>query len=132
MSEENVEVVRKHLKSFEDDVETWLDTFDPGVRVYPVEEYHAPVLGRQAALRSRERWLETWDPETYHCEIEELEGRGGDDVVSAVHITVRGRSSGAEVDVRVWSHWKLRNGKIVYCYEYATRAEALEAAGLGE
>jgi hypothetical protein len=33
---------------------------------------------------------------------------------------------------RVYVHWKLRNGRIVYVYEYADRAEALEAAGLSE
>jgi ketosteroid isomerase-like protein len=131
MSEENTEIVRRHLESFEGDVETWLETFDPAVRVYPLEERHALVLGRQAVLRARERWLETWDRESYDWKIEELKGRGGD-VVSVTHITSQGRSSGAEVDARVWAHWKLRDGKIVYCYEYATRAEALEAAGLRE
>ena len=30
------------------------------------------------------------------------------------------------------AHWKVRNGKIVYCYEYRTRDKALEAAGLSE
>src|SRR6266550_1622491 len=54
MSQENVEIVRRHLESFVDDVETWLDTFDPAVKVYPLEERHALVLGRQAALRARE------------------------------------------------------------------------------
>jgi hypothetical protein len=131
MSKENVEVVRRHLESFEDDVETWLDTFDLAVKLHPLEEGDDLVLGRQAALRARERWLETWDRETYRCEIEELKGRG-EHVVSGVHITLRGRSSGAEVDVRAWAHWKLRSGKIVYCYEYASRDEALEAAGLRE
>jgi hypothetical protein len=29
-------------------------------------------------------------------------------------------------------HFKLRDGKVVYVYEYANRAEALEAAGLSE
>jgi hypothetical protein len=29
-------------------------------------------------------------------------------------------------------HWKLRDGKMVYLYEYANRHEALEAAGLLE
>jgi len=40
--------------------------------------------------------------------------------------------SGVEVDLRVYQHFKLRDGKIVYCYEYADRSEALEAAGLSE
>jgi hypothetical protein len=31
-----------------------------------------------------------------------------------------------------YAHWKVHNGKIVYCREYGTRDEALEAAGLSE
>ena len=37
-----------------------------------------------------------------------------------------------EVDLRLYLHFKLRDGKIVYLYEYADRGEALEAAGLSE
>ena len=44
----------------------------------------------------------------------------------------RGRGSGIKVEDHDYAHWKVRNGKIVYCYEYGTRAEALEAAGLEE
>jgi ketosteroid isomerase-like protein len=35
-----------------------------------------------------------------------------------------------EVDQRFYMHWRLREGKIVYLYEYADRDEALEAGGL--
>jgi hypothetical protein len=47
-------------------------------------------------------------------------------------LTGRGVRSGVEVDLRVYQHFKLRDGKIVYLYEYADRGEALEAAGLSE
>jgi ketosteroid isomerase-like protein len=131
MSQENVEVVRRNLESFEDDVEAWLDTLDHAVRWYPLEEHHTLVLGHQAALRARESWLETWDSESYEWEIEELK-ESGDDVVSAVHVTSRGKRSGVELESRAWAHWRLRNGKIVYVYEHASREEAVEAAGLRE
>jgi len=131
MSQENVEIVRRNLESFEDDTETWLGTLDPAVRWYPLEERHSLVLGHEAALRTRQSWLETWDRESYSWEIEELREHG-EDVVSVVRVTSRGRRSGVGVDSRAWAHWKLRNGKIVHVYEYATREEALEAAGLSE
>jgi ketosteroid isomerase-like protein len=131
MSQENVEIVRRNLESFEDDTETWLGTLDPAVRWYPLEERHSLVLGHEAALRTRQSWLETWDRESYSWEIEELR-ENGEDVVSVVRVTSRGRRSGVAVDSRAWAHWKLRNGKIVHVYEYATRADALEAAGLRE
>jgi ketosteroid isomerase-like protein len=129
MSQKNVEVVRRNLESFEDDPKSWLETLDPDVRWYPMEERNTLVRGHQAALRARDRWLETWDTNTYSWEIEELKERG-DDVVSAVHVTSRGRRSGVELDSRAWAYWRVREGKIVHVYEYATRQEALEAAGL--
>ena len=55
-----------------------------------------------------------------------------DSVVACLHLTGRGKMSGVEVDLRVYMHYKLRDGKIVYLYEYADRDEALEAAGLSE
>jgi ketosteroid isomerase-like protein len=56
----------------------------------------------------------------------------GENVLAAVRIRGRGRRSGIPVDNRVYLHFKVRNGKIVYCYEYESRDEALEAAGLRE
>jgi hypothetical protein len=55
---------------------------------------------------------------------------GADSVVVCLHLTGRGKLSGVEVDFRLFQHFKLRDGKIVYVYEYAERGEALEAAGL--
>ena len=53
MSEdENLAVVRRAIESFENDVETWLDTLDPAVEWYPEEEHQALLLGPDAALRS--------------------------------------------------------------------------------
>jgi len=131
MSRENVEVVRRNLESFEDDVETWLDTLDAGIRWHPLEEGHSLVDGHEAALRARESWLDTWDRESYEWEVEELK-ESGDSIVTGVRVTSRGKRSGVELDSRAWAHWVLRDSKIVYVYEYATRDEALEAAGLRE
>ena len=57
---------------------------------------------------------------------------GVDSVVACLHLTGRGKMSGVEVDLRVYMHYKLRDGKIVYVFEYEDRGEALEAAGLSE
>jgi ketosteroid isomerase-like protein len=83
--------------------------------------------GHEAALRIRERWLESW--ESHEIEVEELMD-GGDDVVGVLHLRGRGRASGAEVDMHFFMHWKVRDGKIVYLYEHADRGEALRAAGI--
>jgi ketosteroid isomerase-like protein len=62
-------------------------------------------------------------------DVEEMKD-GADSVVACVHLTGRGVRSGLEVDLRIYMHFKLRDGKIVYIYEYATEAQALKAAGL--
>ena len=50
----------------------------------------------------------------------------GDSVVACLHLRGTGKGSGLEVDRRFYMHWKLREGKMVYLYEYADRNEALE------
>ena len=126
-----MEVVRRAIASFLTDVEAWLDTMDPAIKWYPLEEGHSLVLGREAALRSRERWKETFARESHHAELTELRGEG-ENVVAAVYERGQGRGSGVEIGDVAYMHYKVRNGKIVYCYEYTSREEALEAAGLRE
>ena len=89
------------------------------------------MLGRDAALRRRERWRETFQEGTYGLEIQELRGNG-ENVFSVLREWGRGRGSGIVLDDHDYAHWIVLNGKIVYCYEYGTRNEALEAAGLSE
>jgi ketosteroid isomerase-like protein len=129
MSRENVAFVIRSIQAFENDEEAWLSTMDPGIEWYPIEEGHKPSRGHDAAVRVRRGWLENW--EGHQVELEEMKD-GADSVVASVHLTGRGVRSGVEVDLRIYMHFKLRDGKIVYLYEYADRDEALEAAGLSE
>ena len=130
MSEENVEIVRRAIEAFQhDDEEAMLSTVHPGIEWYPIEEGHSLSRGHEAAMRVRRSWLENW--EGHQMDVEEMKD-GADSVVACLHLTGRGKMSGVEVDLRVYMHYKLRDGKIVYVYEYAERGEALEAAGLSE
>ena len=129
MSQENVEIVRRSIEAFQHDEEAWLSTADPAIVWHPIEEAHTPSRGHEAAIGVRRRWLESW--EGHQIDVEEMED-GADSVVACLHVTGRGKRSGVEVDLRLYIHFKLRDGKIVYAYEYADRAEALEAAGLSE
>ena len=80
-------------------------------------------------MRIRDQWLSSWDE--MQAELEEvIEGEG--DVVASVHVTARGKTSGAEVDVRLHLHFKVRDGMVIYLFEYVDRTEALEAMGLRE
>ena len=48
MSQENVDVVRRNLESFEEDAGAWLETLDPDVRLYPLEEALVKVNNLEA------------------------------------------------------------------------------------
>jgi hypothetical protein len=78
-----------------------------------------------------DRWLETFDEESYRAEVEELRGEG-EGVFAVVCVRGRGWGSGIGIEDRTYIHAKVREGKIVYIYEHDTRAEALEAAGMRE
>jgi ketosteroid isomerase-like protein len=129
MSQENVEVVLRSIEAFEHDERAMLSTLDPAVEWYPIEEGHSLSRGHEAAIGVRRSWLENW--EGHQMDVEEMKD-GADSVVACLHLTGRGVRSGVEVDLRVYQHFKLRDGKIVYVYEYAERGEALEAAGISE
>jgi ketosteroid isomerase-like protein len=56
----------------------------------------------------------------------------GDCVVVGLHQWGRGKETGARVESRTWQVFSFRDGKVTRCRGYATKAEALEAAGLSE
>ena len=133
MSQENVgvknAVVRRFVWTFENDTAAFRDALHPEIEWFPIDENRRRLYGIEAALRNRNEWLETWDEHRF--EVDEVAAEG-DSFVVYVHITARGKISGAEVDLRFYAHAKLRDDKVVYIYDHENRAAALEAAGLSE
>jgi ketosteroid isomerase-like protein len=80
-------------------------------------------------MQIRAQWQDAWDDT--RSDPEAVVG-AGEHVVASVRLTARGRTSGASVDLRIHFHVKVRDGKVVYVYEYENSTEALEAAGLSE
>jgi uncharacterized protein len=56
----------------------------------------------------------------------------GDSVVMHLRQWGRGKDTGAQVENRTWQVFTFRDGKIVHCRGYPSKAEALQAAGLGQ
>jgi ketosteroid isomerase-like protein len=129
MAQENVGVVRRAMWAFENDADAFAAITHPEVEWFPYEDNHTPSYGIEGAMRIRNQWLDAWDE--VRADLEEVV-EGGESVVASIHIMGRGKTSGAEVDVRLHMHFKVREDKIVYLYEYEDRAAALEAAGLSE
>ena len=127
MSQENLEIVRRWKWAFDNDRDTFIELTHPEIEWAPFEENHTIFHGIDSALQVRSGWLDTWAE--HQVTTEELID-AGNGVLDTAHLVGRGKSSGLEVDVRLYIHFKLREGKVVYVYEYEDRAEALKAVGL--
>jgi ketosteroid isomerase-like protein len=129
MSSENVEIVRRWAWAFNDDTDAFCELTHPQIEWAPFEENHTPSFGLDRALAIRDGWLSAWDE--HDIDVAEMLD-AGDDVVASVTLSGRGKGSGAGVDVHMYPHFKIRDGKVVYIFEYLQRADAVAAAGLEE
>jgi ketosteroid isomerase-like protein len=128
MSQENVKVVREAWDAYSGgDYDRIAGFHDPHIVVVTLED--GAVYGNNAVLANYERWDEAW--EGAETSLEEVLGHG-DRVFVAARFHARGRASGVEVETRLYEVYTVRNGKVLRIDEYATRDEALEAAGLRE
>jgi ketosteroid isomerase-like protein len=117
------------LVAFEEDRHAFSAITHPAIEWMPFEENHTPTRGVAGALRIRDGWLDAWEEHT--TEIEEIvETDHG--VYLAAKLVGRGKGSGATVEVRLYGHFKVRDGKVVYFYEHVDRKDALKAVGLEE
>jgi ketosteroid isomerase-like protein len=126
MSRENLESLRLALSSgpaallalLDDEVEwDYVGAFPEAVT------YHGP--------REVGEFLSQWAAgfEDFGFEADETID-AGDSVVVWLHQWGRGKETGAQVESRTWQVFGFRGGKIIRCRGYATKAEALAAAGL--
>jgi ketosteroid isomerase-like protein len=134
MSKENVEVVKRFMEAF-----NRRDREAVGALFHPQIEWHTmagPLLGVEAT-NGREEALtfifegidESIKDFRVTAEVYELpDGQ----VLSVGHYEGRGAGSGAAVETTAAAIWRVEDGVIVFFQDFATRAEALEAAGLSE
>jgi ketosteroid isomerase-like protein len=129
MSEENVELVRRGLKS----VDAFWAMLDEYVvwdhRGQPAPDLDGVYFGREAVIKASRHYWGTWAD--YRVEAEELLD-AGPSVVVIVRERGRGKSSGAPFERQNPQLWTFREGRIIRWESFQTRADALEAAGLSE
>ena len=135
MSQENVEIVRRiYAAVSEGDAPTVLATYDPEVEWDFSRSPFATVFNRRIyrgheGMRdlARERHREAW--EDIADDLDELID-AGEHVICVVTSRGRGRLSGAEVGRKHAAVWTIRDGKVTRVVWFATREDALKAAGL--
>jgi hypothetical protein len=133
MSEENVEIVRRSVAAYDSGgLDAVAEFWHPDIDWRPVEGYLDDVgliRGPDGLRQYYRQWEETFD--AGRTEIEELID-AGDQVIAVLRGVGRMKESDAEIDLRYAVVISIREGKIASGREYATREEALEAAGLSE
>ena len=88
------------------------------------------MQGIDAARRFVQDWYDVFDDVA--SEIEEVLDIGDDQVIAVIHNKGRAKRSGIPTELRYAALHTIWDGKIARVREYATRAEALQAAGLAE
>ena len=132
MSQENVEIVRRHIETWNRrDLTTWLALYSPDAEI-DWSRARAPYRG---LYRGREQqkafWDEFWSTfEDSQLEIHNLTEAGSEVVVwNTAHMWGR---DGIEVTARSALVFTVENRRITCLRLFQERAEALEAAGLRE
>jgi ketosteroid isomerase-like protein len=132
MSQENVETFRQSLDAFDRrDRAAWLTLRDPDCEVIPSAMWPEVdvIRGREAAWDFYITVAEPFERRPLAPDAEAVDA--GPDMVLVHHQNVmRGRASGADVELNYWVVVTFREGKILRDHWFTDRGEALEAAGL--
>jgi ketosteroid isomerase-like protein len=134
MSRENVEVVKVAYDAFaRGGLDLFMDHFTDDVDYRAVKDAPddiGPIHGRDALRAWFEDWIDTFDG--FRMELVELIDAGEDTVVALERFGGRGKRSGVETNQIIGDVFTIREGRIARGREYATREQALEAAGLSD
>jgi ketosteroid isomerase-like protein len=132
MSQENVEIVRRALDAYgREGLDGYLRYFDPAIEWITTGAY--PEQGTYRGHEGVRRYLTPIETEFDDLRVEpEKLIDAGEQVVSSVRISGRGKTSGAPVSLTLISVGKLRDGMVYRLRNYPDMAAALEAAGLRE
>ena len=132
MSQENVEIVREAMAAFNRrDLDHWIEFFDPEIEYHDTPEFPSGGmhLGREAFRRHVESYLDAWSDASVEVDARAV----GEQVVGRIRYTGAGRATGIEVETaESGALYDFRAGRIRRVRQFATYAEALQAAGLRE
>ena len=132
MSQENVEVVKAAYEAFASGgLDSYLEHFTDDVvyrAVRDAPDEPGPIRGKEAVRAWLQKWIDMFD--VFIFEPVELIDAGGDTVVAIERFGGRAKLSGARTEQIIGDVVTIRDGKIAEGHEYATREQALKAAGL--
>ena len=134
MSEENVEVVRRWWKGFNEDGMPSLSLCDDAIEISNPPDFpvRGTFQGHDGVREWRDQVFEIVDDARVEPEdIVDVHG-DGETVLMLLRDTGTARYPEIEIEVEWAAIWTVRGGKVLKAQGYLDRAEALEAAGLAE
>ena len=132
MSQENLEVMRRSFEAFNRrDRTAWLELRGEDCEIIPTGDWPDARMtrGREAAW---DFYVDVADTLAFRAVVADLVDAGPAKVLVHQRHTAQGRTSGAEVEIDLWTLVTFRDGVIVRDEWFSDRAGALEAAGLSE
>ena len=131
VSEEDVEIVRRHVEAFGRNAAKALSFLDPYV-VWDTSRVGGadPAYGLEGVAQAARRYLGAF--KEYAFEAERLSDLGSGWVVAAVNESGRGKGSGVPVRRSFVALYTLLDGKIVRITNFPGEDEALKGAGRRE
>jgi ketosteroid isomerase-like protein len=131
MSEENVQIVRDAFAAFaRGDLDTWMGYWAEDIDYRAIEgavDDRCPIRGRTELRAYVQDWIDMFDGFT--SEPIELLQAGEDKVVAVHRLSGTAKQSGIESEMTYAAVYSFRDGKVSRGREYATREQALQAAG---
>jgi ketosteroid isomerase-like protein len=132
VSAENVELVRAAWEAWDNDnLDAYAAYWHPEIDWRAIEgapDDAGPIHGPDALRAYYQDWIDTFDD--LDNEMVEMIDAGGDSVVTVQRGTGVAKGSGVPTEIVYGVVYTVHDGQIVSGREYATREQALEAAGL--
>jgi ketosteroid isomerase-like protein len=134
MSQENVTTVHAAFEAMERGgldalAEYWTDDLDHRAMEGAIDD-RGPMHGKEAVHAYLQDWFDMFDD--FKVKPVELIDAGEEQVVAVLRFGGRAKQSGVETEQTFATVYTIRDRKIARGREYATRNQALEAAGLRE
>lgn len=133
MSKANIGIVRRIWDAVEPrHAEASFALYDPAI-VLDNSTVPGPLAGvyrgKDGMRQFSQEWRESFEAETYRTHPEAFID-AGKRVVVGIRLTARGAASGAEVEMRRWNVYEIRNSLVARIDIFETEAQAFEAAGV--
>lgn len=133
MSQKNVVLVRRAYDALaHEGIDRFMEHFTDDVDYRAVSgapDDIGPIHGKNAFRAWLKDWFDMFDG--FKMELLELIDAGEDRVVWVERFGGRASRSGIQIDLVIGGVFTIRDGKLARGREYATREQALEAAGSG-